>query len=128
MRSLCYRLHKFMTAAEFLRGVLWGSRGARFSRCPTGGACLQHRGRTMTGCRKWIDLGNDARMREPTKAAAAFHRQQQAETRAMKRRIEADTCGLGRWEEPEGWSRPTFSHTVTLVSSRTDHWLPYISG
>ncbi len=82
----------------------------------------------MTGCRKWIDLGNDARMREPTKAAAAFHRQQQAETRAMKRRIEADTCGLGRWEEPEGWSRPTFSHTVTLVSSRTDHWLPYISG
>jgi hypothetical protein len=43
-------------------------------------------------------------MREPTKAAAAFHRQQQAESLAMKRRIEADTCRLGRWESPERWS------------------------
>jgi hypothetical protein len=82
----------------------------------------------VSGRPKWIDLGNGARMREPTKAAAAFHRQQQAENLAMKRRIEADTCGLGRWEKPEDWDRPTFSHTVTMVSGRTDHWLPYIGG
>ena len=75
----------------------------------------------MTARRKWIDLGNGARMREPTKAAAAFHRQTQAENRAMKRRIEADTCGWGRWEEPEGWSTPTFSHTVSMVDGKTDH-------
>jgi hypothetical protein len=48
--------------------------------------------------------------------------------RAMRRRIEADTCGLGRWEEPEGWSSPTFSHTVTLVDGNADHWLPYVCG
>jgi hypothetical protein len=46
----------------------------------------------------------------------------------MKRRIEADTCGLGRWESPEGWDRPTFSHTVTMVDGKTDHWLPYVAG
>jgi hypothetical protein len=46
----------------------------------------------------------------------------------MKRRIEADTRGLGRWESPEGWDRPTFSHTVTMVDGKTDHWLPYVAG
>jgi hypothetical protein len=82
----------------------------------------------MTARRKWIDLGNGARMREPTKAAAAFHRQQKAENCAMQRRIEADTCGLGRWEQPEDWDYPTFTHTVTHVDGNADHWLPYVCG
>jgi hypothetical protein len=67
-------------------------------------------------------------MREQTKTAAAFHRQQKAETRAMARRIEADTCGLGRWEQPDGWSHPTYSYTVTMIDGKTDHWLPYVCG
>jgi hypothetical protein len=67
-------------------------------------------------------------MREQTKTAVAFHRQQKAETRAMQRRIEADTCGLGRWEQPDGWSHPTYSHTVSMVDGKTDHWLPYVCG
>jgi hypothetical protein len=60
----------------------------------------------VSGRRKCIDLGNGARIRESTKAAAAFHRQQQAENLAMKRRIEADTCDLGPWESPEGLGPP----------------------
>lgn len=46
----------------------------------------------------------------------------------MARRIEADTCGLGRWEQPEGWDYPTFTHTVTHVDGNADHWLPYVTG
>jgi hypothetical protein len=57
-----------------------------------------------------------------------LNRQQKAEKRALQRRIEPDTCGLGRWEQPEGWDYPTYSHTVTMVDGNTDHWLPYITG
>jgi hypothetical protein len=64
----------------------------------------------MSGRRKWIDLGNGARMREPTKAAAAFHRQQQAENLAMKRRIEADTCG---WDAGKARRVGTARHSRT---------------
>ena len=39
----------------------------------------------MSARRKWIDMGNGVRMREPTKAAAAFHRQTQAEMRQLGR-------------------------------------------
>jgi len=60
-----------------------------------------------------IEMGNGVRMRQPTKTEAAQHRRQKAQNAAMQRRIEADTCGLGRWEQPEGWDYPTFSHTVT---------------
>jgi hypothetical protein len=82
----------------------------------------------MSARRKWIDLGNGVRKRELTKTEAVFHRQQKAQNAAMARRIEADTCGLGRWEQPEGWDHPTYSHTVTDVDSNADHWLPYICG
>jgi hypothetical protein len=78
--------------------------------------------------RKWIDLGNGVRQRELTKTEAAFHRQQKATNAAMQRRIEADTCGLGHWQQPEGWNYPTFSHTVTHVDGNADHWLPYVTG
>ena len=46
----------------------------------------------------------------------------------MQRQLEADTCGLGRWEEPEGWNHPTYSHTVTHVDANADPWLPYVTG
>ena len=82
----------------------------------------------MSARRKWIDLGNGVRQRELTKTEAAFHRQQKATNAAMKRRIEADTCGLGRWQQPEGWNYPTYSHTVTHVDDNAEHWLPYVTG
>ena len=82
----------------------------------------------MSARRKWIDMGNGIRMQEPTKAEAVAHRHQQARNRAMQRQLEADTCGLGRWEEPEGWNHPTYSHTVTHVDVNADHWLPYVTG
>ena len=82
----------------------------------------------MSARRKWIDLGNGVLQRELTKTEAAFHRQQKATNAAMQRRIEADTCGLGHWQQPEGWNYPTFSHTVTHVDGNADHWLPYVTG
>jgi hypothetical protein len=77
---------------------------------------------------KWRDLGNGIRQSVPTQAAAAFHRQQEREKRAMQRRVEANTCGLGRWEQPEDWNRLAYSHTVTHVDANSDHWLPYVTG
>ena len=63
---------------------------------------------------KWIDMDGGVRIREPSKAAAAAHRKKQAQDRAMQRRIEADTCGLGHWREPAGWCTEPFVPRIFL--------------
>ena len=89
------------------------------------------RGCTVSARRKWIDVGNGVRMRQPTKTEANFHRQQKAQNVAMQHRIEADTCGLGDWRQPQGWGSEPFSHTVTMVADNMGHmggWQIYNCG
>lgn len=64
---------------------------------------------------RWIQLAPGVSQKPPTKAAAALHRERQVKERQMQARIDADTRGLGRWTDPEGWGSTPFSHTVTLV-------------
>ena len=82
--------------------------------------------------RRWIDIGNGIRQRQITPAHAAYVKQRQAEDRAMKARIEADTCGLGHWQRPEGWDCTPYSHTVTAVEGVNtgfdSGWQIYSSG
>ena len=62
-----------------------------------------------------ISTGSGIRCREPTPAQVAFANQRRAESRALEARIEANTCGLGHWRQPEGWDRTPYTHTVTTV-------------
>jgi hypothetical protein len=52
--------------------------------------------------RRWVTVAPGHRVLPPIPAAAAAHRERMARERAMERRIQADTCGLGHWERPEG--------------------------
>lgn len=65
--------------------------------------------------RRWVEIGNGIRQRQMTPAQAAYVKQRQAETRALEARIQADTCGMGHWQRPEGWDRAPYTHTVTVV-------------
>lgn len=73
-----------------------------------------------------------AKRRHWSPASQAFYRQRRAEERALERRIQDDTCGLGNWQRPEGWDRTPFSHTVTTVDGVNagfdSGWQIYNSG
>jgi hypothetical protein len=79
-------------------------------------------------------MGNGIRQRQMTPAQAAVAKQRQAEDRAIKARIEADTCGLGYWERPSGWDCGSveFSHTVTMTDGLSggcdSAWMLYSGG